>query len=51
MGLRVTGSVVKKTPCEGKVGENWIRRLSLAGERPLHGLANKGGPAPEKPLD
>jgi hypothetical protein len=44
-------SVVEKTRCEGKVGENWMPRLSLGGECPWHGLADKGGTPQEKPLD
>jgi hypothetical protein len=51
MDLRVSKSVVEKTQGKGKVGENWASRVALGGECPWHGLADKGAPAPEKPLD
>jgi hypothetical protein len=51
MDLSGSVSVVEKTQCEGKVGENWIPRLSLGGE--CHGmdLPTREGQPQEKPLD
>jgi hypothetical protein len=51
MDLRVSGSVVEKTQGKGKARENWASRVALGGECRLHGLADKGATAPEKPLD